>query len=136
MGSGCSPRIPYSLSLWEDAEPVFCSPAKSRWAVPSHCDSWRTVFKTTFPSTIGLPSVYRDPVLTQILPRQGYARLFTTMYATLVPTAGEREAEETANWEYGEDVSGLPLELGRAGIPLGAFSDALFAVADNVGEET
>lgn len=56
------------------------------------------------------------------------------MYATLVPTAGEGEAEETANWEYGEDAKGLPLELGRVGIPLGAFSDALFDVADNVGE--
>lgn len=56
------------------------------------------------------------------------------MFAALVPTAGEGEAEETANWEYGEDAKGLPLELGRAGIPLGEFSDALFAVADNVGE--
>lgn len=71
----------------------------------------------------------------QVLPRQGYARLFSTMYATLVPTAGEEEAEETANWEYGEDAKDLPVELGRAGIPLGAFSDALFAVTDNVGEE-
>lgn len=56
------------------------------------------------------------------------------MYATLVPTAGEGEAEETANWEYGEDAKGLPFELGRVGIPLGAFADALFAVADNVRE--
>jgi len=55
------------------------------------------------------------------------------MYATLVPTAGEGEAEETANWEYGEDSKGLPRELGRAGITMSVFSDALFAVADNVG---
>lgn len=54
------------------------------------------------------------------------------MYATLVPTAREMEAEETANWEYGEDAKGLPPDLRRAGITRGAFSAALFAVADNV----
>eukprot|EP00903_Cladosiphon_okamuranus_P015423 g14246.t1 len=75
--------------------------------------------------------VLNDKEVLKILPRQGYVRLFSTMYATLVPTAGEEEAEQTANWEYGEDAKGLPSELGRAGIPLGAFSDALFAVADN-----
>lgn len=60
-------------------------------------------------------------------------RLFTSMYATLVPTAREGEAEETAAWEYGEDAKGLPRELARAGITMSVFSDALFAVADNVG---
>lgn len=68
----------------------------------------------------------------KVLSRQGYIRLFAAMYATLVPTAGEREAEETASWEYGEDTRGLPPELGRAGISLEAFSSALFSVADNV----
>lgn len=54
------------------------------------------------------------------------------MYTTLVPTAGVREAEESANWEYIGDAQGLPPELTRIGITLGAFCDALFAVADNV----
>lgn len=60
--------------------------------------------------------------------------LFTAMYMTLVPTADEAEAKDTARWEYGEDAKGLPKDLGRAGITLGAFSDALFAVTDNVRE--
>ena len=55
------------------------------------------------------------------------------MYITLVPTAGLREAEETAKWEYIGDAKGLPPELTRVGITLGAFRAALFAVADNVG---
>ncbi|CAN0001882.1 unnamed protein product, partial [Scytosiphon promiscuus] len=72
-----------------------------------------------------------DHHVMKILPRQGYTRLFTAMYATLVPTAGETEAEETASWEYGEDARGLPIELGQAGLSLEAFSSALFSVADN-----
>ncbi|CAM9776465.1 unnamed protein product, partial [Ectocarpus fasciculatus] len=75
--------------------------------------------------------VLNDQHVLKILPRQGYMVLFTAMYMTLVPTADEAEAKETARWEYGEDAKGLPNELGRAGITLGAFSDALFAVADN-----
>lgn len=55
------------------------------------------------------------------------------MYIALVPTAGEVEAEEAAAWDYTGDARELPPELTRIGIPLGAFSDALFAVADNVG---
>ncbi|CBN73991.1 hypothetical protein Esi_0009_0176 [Ectocarpus siliculosus] len=75
--------------------------------------------------------ILNDQHVLKILPRQGYILLFTAMYMTLVPTADEAEAKETARWEYGEDAKGLPQELGRAGITLGAFSEALFAVADN-----
>lgn len=54
------------------------------------------------------------------------------MYTTLVPTAVGNEAEEAAAWDYAEDSKGLPSALAEIGITLGAFSDALFAVADNV----
>lgn len=57
------------------------------------------------------------------------------MYATLVPTAGKAESEETANWEYSADAQGLPPALRRVGITRGVFSAALFAVADNVSFE-
>ncbi|CAM9568260.1 unnamed protein product, partial [Ectocarpus sp. 13 AM-2016] len=75
--------------------------------------------------------ILNDQHVLKILPRQGYNLLFTAMYMTLVPTADEAEAKETARWEYGEDAKGLPQDLRRAGITLGTFSDALFAVADN-----
>ncbi|CAM9977203.1 unnamed protein product, partial [Laminaria digitata] len=76
--------------------------------------------------------ILNDTHVLKILPREVYTRLFASMYTTLVPTAGVREAEDTAAWEYTGDAQGLPPELTRVGITLGAFCDALFAVADNV----
>ena len=54
------------------------------------------------------------------------------MYGTLVPTAKESEAEEAARWDYSEDAKRLPEELIKLGITRETFSDALFALADNV----
>lgn len=54
------------------------------------------------------------------------------MLKSLVPTAGELEAEETAKWDYNEDAEGLPPELTQMGITHGAFYNALFTVADKV----
>ncbi|CAN0265408.1 unnamed protein product, partial [Pylaiella littoralis] len=75
--------------------------------------------------------VLNDKEVLKVLPKQAYNDLFAAMYATLVPTAGKAESEETANWEYSADAQGLPPALRRVGITRGVFSAALFAVADN-----